>query len=455
VADAASAWPDRVRALPVVPSLSRRAIADRLARFDLATPIALDEVVREVEALLVHGAVHTGHPRYFGLFNPTVRPAGVVADAMAALYNPQLGAWWHAPAANEIERAALAWFTRRIGLDPADATAMFTSGGSEANHLAVLVALTRRFSAFAEAGLAALPRAPVFYASDHVHDSFVKIAHATGLGRGALRRVACDARQRLDVAALRARIAVDRAAGRSPFLAIATAGTTATGAIDPLAEVADACAAEDISLHVDAAWGGAALLSDALAHHLTGIARADTITWDAHKTLPVPMSAGMFFARGRAATEAAFHVHTAYVPDAEPDTIDLYQHSLQWSRRCIGLKVFMTLAELGAPGIAALIDHQVAMAAVLRDALVAADWVLENDSPLPIVCCSHPSLAPSHARVPALVRAIVARGDVWLSEIRRADGRHALRACITNVDTTAADVRALVTALERERRALV
>jgi glutamate/tyrosine decarboxylase-like PLP-dependent enzyme len=438
----------------VTPSLSRADIVDRLRRYDFAAPVALDAIARDVEALLAHGAVHAGHPRYFGLFNPTVRAAGVVGDAIAAIYNPQVGGWWHAPAANEIEQATLAWFVRRAGLDPARATAMFTTGGAEANHLGVLVALSRRFPAFGEVGARGLPGAPVFYASDQAHDSLVKIAHATGLGRGALRRIRSDARQRLDVADLRAQLARDRAGGAAPFLVVATAGTTATGAIDPLDAIAELCAAESLAFHVDAAWGGTALLSDALAPHLAGISRADSITWDAHKTLPVPMGAGMFFARGRAATAAAFHVHTAYLPDGAPDTMDLYQHSLQWSRRCIGLKVFTTIAELGAPGIAALVDHQVAMAAVLRDELVAAGWVIENDSPLPIVCFSHRSLAPTRDRVPALVRAIVARGEVWLSEIRRSPDHHALRACITNVDTTAADVRALVAALERERRAM-
>lgn len=449
---ATESWLERLRGLRATPSLSRRAIVARLARYDFAGPVALEAIARDVEDLLAHGAVQSSHPRYFGLFNPTVRAAGVIADAIAALYNPQVAAWWHAPAAAELERVALAWFVRRTGLDPEDATAMFTSGGSEANHMAVLVALTRRLESFAHAGARAAAGAPVFYASDQAHDSLVKIAHACGLGREALRRIASDPRQRLDVDQLRAQIALDRAAGCAPFLVVATAGTTASGAIDPLGAIADVCDAESLSLHVDAAWGGAALLTDQLAHHLAGIARADSITWDAHKTLPVPMGAGMFIARGRAATEAAFQVHTAYVPDGEPGTSDLYQHSLQWSRRFIGLKVFMTLAELGERGIAALVDRQAARAALLRAELAAAGWSIENDSPLPVVCFSHPTLGPAGERVAALVQAVVARGQVWLSEVRYANGHHVVRACITNVDTTDADVHALIAELTRGLR---
>jgi len=445
-------WITRLRGLRASPSLSRATILARLARYDFAAPVALEAVALDVEELLAHGAVQSSHPRYFGLFNPTVRAAGVVADAIAALYNPQVGAWWHAPAAAELERVALAWCVRRTGLDPEDATAMFTSGGSEANHMAVLVALTRRLDGFASAGARGVAGTPVFYASEQAHDSFVKIAHACGLGRAALRRIASDARQRLDIAQLRTQISIDRARGCAPFLVVATAGTTATGAIDPLDAIADVCEAEGLSFHVDAAWGGAALLTDQLAHHLVGIARADSITWDAHKTLPVPMSAGMFIARGRAATEATFLVHTGYVPDGEPGTVDLYQHSLQWSRRFIGLKVFMTLAELGERGIAALVDRQLERAALLRGALVAAGWSIENDSPLPVVCFSHPALGPAGERVTALVRAVVARGEVWLSEVRHPGGRHVVRACITNVDTTDADVHALIAELTRGLR---
>lgn len=453
LARATERWAARLRALRATPTLSRRAILERLARYDFAEGAALEAIARDVEDLLSHGAVQSSHPRYFGLFNPTVHAAGVVADAIAALYNPQLGGWWHAPAAAEIERAALAWFVRRVGLDPDDATAMFTSGGSEANHMAVLVALTRRCPGFAETGARGAPAAPVFYASDQAHDSLVKIAHASGLGRTALRRIASDASQRLDVGELRAAIARDRVEGLAPFLVVATAGTTASGAIDPLAAIAEVCEREQLSLHVDAAWGGGALLTGQLAHHLAGIARADSITWDAHKTLPVPMGAGMFIARGRAVTEPAFHIRTSYVPDGAPGTIDPYQHSMQWSRRFIGLKVFMTLAERGERGIAALVDRQVARAALLRSELTAAGWSIENDSPLPIVCLSHPALGPTGERVPALVRAVVARGEVWVSEVRHA-GRRAVRACITNVDTTDDDVRALVAELADGLRAL-
>src|SRR5262249_49006000 len=161
--------------------------------------------------LLERGNVHTTHPRYFGLFNPTVRRAGVIADALAALYNPQVGAWWHAPAATEIETRTLAYLSQQIGWSgPPETVATFTTGGSEANHTAVLLALAAACPTFAQDGLMGLERRPVLYVSDQAHDSFVKIARVTGIGERAVRRIQSDAHQRIDVDYLRRAIARDR-----------------------------------------------------------------------------------------------------------------------------------------------------------------------------------------------------------------------------------------------------
>ncbi len=371
----------------------------------------------------------------------------MIADALVALYNPQLGAWWHAPAAGEIERRALAYLSDRLGFNSHDGAAMFTTGGSEANLTGALLALASAVPEHRRDGLAGGAGRPVLYASDQAHDSFVKIARVIGIGERALRRVRSDARQRLDVDALRQQIAGDRAAGRIPFCVVGTAGTTATGAIDPLHALADLCEAEAIWFHVDAAWGGLALLSGRLRSHLVGIERADSVTWDAHKTLPIPMGAGMFFCRTLALVESVFAVHTGYVPDAVRGRDDLYQHSLQWSRRFIGLKVYLTLAELGRDGIAVLIDRQAAMAGRLRERLAETGWRVTNDTPLPIVCFTRDDLRPDAAA--DVAGRLAAEGAAWISEVRLAGGERWLRACITNHETDASDVDALVAAVNR------
>jgi glutamate/tyrosine decarboxylase-like PLP-dependent enzyme len=439
-------WPVDVANARVTPVLSAEDIEARMARHDLSRPHDLGALVAEVVDLLERGGLHSTHPRYFGLFMPGVRRAGVVADALAALYNPQVGAWWHAPAASEIERHALAYLSRRLGFISPDTTAMFTTGGSEANLTGVLFALASKFPDYARDGLTGVGGRPVLYASDQAHDSLVKVARVCGIGERALRRVKSDARQRLEVEALRQMIARDRVAGEVPFCVIGTAGTTATGAIDPLPALADLCSAEGIWFHVDAAWGGLALLSDRLRPHLAAIERADSVTWDAHKTLPVPMGAGMFFCRTRA-SESFFSVHTGYIPEALVGREDLYQHSLQWSRRFIGLKVFLTLAEAGSEGIAAMIDHQAAMACLLRERLVEAGWRVMNDTPLPLVCFTHDDLP--RETMADLPRRLAAEGMAWISEARLPGGERWLRACITHHETAASDVEALVSALGR------
>jgi aromatic-L-amino-acid decarboxylase len=442
-------WQAHVRERPVVPVLSHGALAARLGAYDFQQPRDLEALTADVADLLEQGSLHATHPRYFGLFVPGVRPAGIVADLLAAAYNPQLGAWWHGPAAGAIERQALGFFRERIGL-PETAFAGFTTGGSEANLTGVLAALASAFPRHPREGLAG--RQPVLYASDQAHDSFVKIARIVGLGERAVRRVPSDARQRMVMPALERLVADDRARGLEPFLVVATVGTTATGAVDPLAPLAELCRRERLWLHADAAWGGIALLSDRLRPVAAGIERADSVTWDAHKTLPVPMGAGMFFARDRRSTEAVFAVHTAYVPDAEPGTYDNYQQTIQWSRRAIGLKVFLTLAELGREGVARLVDHQAAMADHLRAALQAEGWTIANDTPLPLVCFSRPGLGPEATS--ALMRGVVAEGAAWISEVHLPDGARWLRACITHAEVEPADLRVLMDALCRARERL-
>src|SRR5437016_2865753 len=174
---------------PIVPTVTPQEIRDYLApRYDFTKPLALDDVIADVQRMLRTWQVQVTHPRYFGLFNPSVTLASIIADAVVAMYNPQLATWRTSPAANEIERHTLAWLMGKFGF-PADAIASFTSGGAEANLSAVIVALTRAFPEYGEHGLRRLPAAPAIYLTSEAHHSFNKIGHMTGLGRRAVRTV--------------------------------------------------------------------------------------------------------------------------------------------------------------------------------------------------------------------------------------------------------------------------
>jgi glutamate/tyrosine decarboxylase-like PLP-dependent enzyme len=388
--------------------------------------------------------VHVTHPRYLGLFNPSVTPAAVVGDTLVALYNPQLATWRTSPAANEIERHTLGWLAGKFGL-PADALATFTSGGAEANLSAVIVALTRAFPDYGEQGLRRLSGSPVMYVSSEAHHSFSKIAHMTGLGRQAIRTVATDAHLRMDLGALARRVADDRRDGFAPFMVVGTAGTTAAGAIDPLPELAQFCRAEDLWFHVDAAWGGAAVISPRLRGELAGIDAADSITCDAHKWFSVPMAAGMFFCRHPDAVADAFRVETSYMPGKTAGaTFDPYTTSVQWSRRFIGLKLFLALAERGESGYIEMIEHQAYIGDVLRDSLRRTGWRIVNTSPLPVVCFTRDGLDTA-----GFLAALHRRQIAWMSEARLADGPPVVRACVTSFRTTEADIDLVVNEMAR------
>lgn len=429
----------------ITPDVTPEEIRQHLdSRFDLSAAMPLDALVREVTGMLDRWIVHVTHRRYFGLFNPSVTTASVVADALVAAYNPQLAAWSHAPAANEIERFTLARLMPYFGFDPDSGVANFTTGGAEANLSALLVALAYRFPEFPRTGTRGLPRQPLVFVSDESHHSLVKAAQMTGLGSQAVRIVPTDAHGRMDVAALEGRVAKERNGGRAPLLVVGTAGSTSTGIIDPLPEIGSFCRQQGLWFHVDAAWGGAAALSPKLRPHLAGIETTDSMVCDAHKWLSVPMGAGMFFCRHREAVLRAFQVHTPYMPVAfGQEVFDPFSTTVQWSRRFIGLKLVMSLAERGLPGYAAMIEEQAELGHYLRDALRASGWDIVNTTPFPVVCFRREGVDAGD-----LARAIQRHQVAWMSAVA-VKGRPALRACITSLRTTREDLYHVVGDINR------
>ena len=424
---------------PIVPDVAPHDIRSYLAsRYDFTKPMALEDVAVDVQEMMRKWQVQVTHPRYFGLFNPSVTLASVVADTLVAMYNPQLATWRTSPAANEIERHTLAWLTEKFGL-PATASANFTTGGAEANLSAVIVALTRAFPEYGDAGLRSLPASPTIYLTREAHDSFIKIAHVTGIGRQALRTVAIDRDLEMDVGDLERQVGEDRRKGLAPVMVVGTAGTTAAGAIDPLPNLARFCRQENLWLHVDAAWGGAAILSPRLRGHLAGIGAADSVTCDAHKWFSVPMGAGMFFCRHPDAVGEAFRAHASYMPGRTDAGVDPYTSSVQWSRRFIGLKLFFALAQQGESGYVEMIEHQARMGDVLRESLERAGWRIVNNTPLPLVCFTRDGLATSK-----FLADLYARQIAWMSEVRLGGGEPVLRACVTSFRTTESDIARVV-----------
>ena len=431
---------------PILPHATPQEIRDYLnSRYDFKIPLALDSVVADVEQMLRKWQVHVTHPRYFGLYNPSVTFASVIGDTLAAMYNPQLATWRTSPGPIEMERHVLAWLTSRFGL-PDHSVANFTSGGTEANLSAVTAALTWKFPELGERGLRHLPAQPSIYLTGEAHHSYEKIAHTSWLGRQAVRTVATLPNLKMDLNDLEARVAADRENGFAPLVVVATAGTTAAGIIDPLPEVAAFCRRHEMWFHADAAYGGAAIVSPRLKAALAGIEAADSITCDAHKWFSVPMGAGMFFCRHPEAVADAYRVETPYMPaKTSGQANDPYTTTSQWSRRFIGLKFFLSLAHHGESGYIEMIEHQARMADLLRELLLRDGWRIVNDTPLPVVCFTRDGLDMGK-----FVDGLHQRQTAWMAATRLRNGEPVARACVTSYRTSADDITEVVAAMKRQ-----
>jgi len=211
-----------------------------------------------------------------------------------------------------------------------------------------------------------------------------------------------------------------------------------------LKEIGELCEQKGLWFHADAAWGGAAVLSPKLKHHLAGIEKADSITCDAHKWLSVAMGSGMFFCRHPETMAQTFRAHTTYMPGdqkgAAPDPLLM---SVQWSRRFIGLKLFMALAEKGEDGYAQMMERQTALGQLLRDLLLDSGWRVLNDTPLPVVCFARDGVDSKH-----ILDGLRERQTAWMS-LAEVGGTVAIRACITSFKTSSEDVRMVVEELNR------
>jgi glutamate/tyrosine decarboxylase-like PLP-dependent enzyme len=449
LADIAESFTTRKRHLPVASSASRTEVQRFIAeQFPLHRPNDLDTLVRSAATLFERWEEHSNSPRHFGLFRPGSSLSCVAADALVALYNPNLARASFSPPGIEIEQYVLRYLGQHIGFGGQGHDAHFTSCGAEANQTAVIAALYSKFPRAADEGIAAAAPRARFYASAQAHHSLDKAAVSSGLGRSGLIRVPVDEHDRMRTDLLAVQIAADIAAGFAPFMIVATAGTTATGAIDPLDALAEMSNKHNLWLHVDAAWGGTAALSPRQRPWLDGIDRADSATWDAHKWLSVATGAGMFFCKHAQALTNVFAVDPAYVVvNSAAGEADPLARSLQWSRRVIGLKVLLLLAEQGAQRIAARIDTQVEMGQRLALGLQRGGWQILSDSPFPLVCFSHNCLKNDRGLHDAVVDDLRLRNIAWITRVTLANGQHALRACVTHVDTNAGDIDALLAGL--------
>jgi aromatic-L-amino-acid/L-tryptophan decarboxylase len=410
------------------------------AAFELPLPEegVRDAVLRDLEAISEHVRAPTG--RRLGYVLGSGDPIGALGDLYASVLNQNVTAWRSAPAAVTIERAVLRWLAAAIGCDGFVGT--FTSGGSLGNLMALAMARESRMPANEDGA-----QPGVVYASEQVHMSIPKAMAVLGLGRANLRLIPVDENMRIQVPALEAAIMRDREASRRGIALVGSAGTVMSGAIDPLAELADVAQRNKLWFHVDGAYGAAAALAE--PERFVGMSQADSISLDAHKWLYQPLDCSVLLYRDEDAARRTFAYSAAYVKTASEDPVEgfaFFDETIELSRRFRALKLWLSLRYHGLAAFRAAIAANIEQAKVLAN-LIDAEPSLELLAPVELsAVCFRWTNADVHTlneRNEEILRELHHAGRIWISNAS-VDGVIGLRVCITNHRTTDQDIRTVV-----------
>jgi aromatic-L-amino-acid/L-tryptophan decarboxylase len=451
IADHLTRLPDAPVFRPVPPDLQDQFQSTPLP----AAGATADDILREFHDTIEPFPFGNGHPRFWAWVNSPPALMGIFADALAASMNPSCAGGNHA--AIYVERQVTGWFREMLGL-PAEAKGLLVSGGSMATLTALGVARHVKSGVDVRAdGLRGAAHPFAFYLTSESHGCVRKAIELLGFGSAAIRTIATGSDYRMNVGALDAALAEDRARHVTPIAVIASAGTTNTGAIDDLDAIGEICRRHDAWLHVDAAYGGPAILADEYADRLRGLGAADSVALDPHKWLFVPVEAGLVFVRDAEAMRSAFSLVPPYLrTDGSTTGVGgppwFSEFGFQQTRGFRALKVWMAMKEFGLAGYKAVIEENIDLAAYLADRVRSSpDLGLTAPPSLSVVCFRllGRDLGDEEA-IAVLNRAVLERlqlgGEAFLSstELR---GRFTLRACIVNYRSTRRDIDRMLEAV--------
>jgi glutamate/tyrosine decarboxylase-like PLP-dependent enzyme len=412
----------------------------------------------EAAQMLFGHSLFNGHPRFFGYITSSPAPIGALADLLASAINQNVGAWRLSPLATEIEAQTVRWIAEFVGF-PTEAGGLLVSGGNMANFVGFLAARAAAAPQIRTTGVRALSGVPRVYASAEAHTWLHKAVDLFGLGTDAIRWIAVDAEQRMDVTALEAQIRADRAAGDVPFLVVGTAGSVSTGAVDPLAEIANNCRQHDLWFHVDGAYGAFAARVPGSPASLLALRDADSIAVDPHKWLYAPLEAGCALVRRREDLRRAFSYHPPYF-HFDHEVTNYFDYGPQNSRGFRALKVWLALRQVGLSGYLQMIGDDICLARHLHTLVqqhpdfeaITQHLSITTFRYVPADLKGTAGSAETEAYLQRLNQELLARiersGEAFLSNAV-VDGRFALRVCIVNFRTTADDLDALLTLLVR------
>lgn len=438
------------RESPVSKTLPR-AETERLLRTPLPeTPTPVDELLATLERDVFPAALRSDHPRFYAFVPSPTNFVSIVGDLLTSGHNLFAGHWLAASAAAQVELIVLDWLNEIVGF-PEGSGGIFVSGGSMANLSAIAAAR--------EAKLGGPNEQAVVYCSDQTHSSLAKALRVLGFHAKQRRIVPTDDALRISLSALETAIRDDRVAGRVPFCVVANAGTTNTGAVDPLGPLADLCAREGLWLHVDGAYGAASVITDRGRKALAGIERADSITLDPHKWLFQPYEIGAVLVRDNDHLRRAFRVddddHADYLEDVRRHIkrdVNFMEQGVQLTRSFKALKLWLSLRTFGLPAFREAVNVGFEMAECAERELRADPfWEVVTPAQMGIVTFRPAAVGGDTARADKSVprAADLMREDEYalvLSTNLR--GRPAFRICPMNPGTNEDEIRETIRRLK-------
>lgn len=350
-----------------------------------AQPCSLQELI-QASRVLLQGAMNPAHPRYLGHMDPLPSTASIAASLITAAVNNNLLSREMSPVFSDLEQRLLRELSALFGL-PASSGGLMLSGGTLCNLQALTVARNTHFNVHAH-GMSGVSRQPVLFASEACHSSIQKAAMILGLGTASVISILTAPSGKMCPSALEAAIALSRKNGQAPFAVVATAGTTVTGNIDPLPEIAEICQRERLWLHVDASYGGAVIFSPRYRSLLAGIDQADSITFNPQKWCYVTKTCALVLFREEQILDRAFRIPAPYMSlHEEAGHINLGEWGIQGTRAPDIAKWWLTLLQLGQAGLAELIEQAMRQTAQFLAQARRRDFLeLATPPELNIVC---------------------------------------------------------------------
>ena len=406
----------------------------------------VEEVVKQMQNQVFKFSGNPNHPRFFGFIPGPASCVSWLGDIMTSAYNIHAGGSRLAPAVNCIEQQVIRWLCDQAGFGE-NAGGIFVSGGSMANITALTAARDRKLD---EHNL----HLGTAYVSDQTHSSVAKGLRVIGITSGRIRSIPTDGNFRMDMHALRQAVEQDVKDGFIPFVTIGTAGTTNTGSVDPLNEIADLCEEYEMWFHVDGAYGGSVLVSPEYRHLLSGVERADSLSWDAHKWLFQTYGCAAVLAKDVRDLYKSFHVSPEYLKDIEDEsTLNMYDIGIELTRPARGLKLWLTLQVLGTELMGSAIEHGFQLAKWAEEFLTGRkNWEIISPATMSIVNFRYAPEGLTPEQTDQLNERVAARmtesgfAAVFTTILK---GKTVLRFCAIHPETTKQDVLTTLALLEK------